>query len=83
MEQKSRPLDGIRVLEVGQLLAGPFVGSMLAYYGAEVIKVEDPGGGDPLRIWRILGEDGTSHWWRSFFTVAVFAVSDSEGKKVE
>ena len=65
MEQKSRPLDGIRVLEVGQLLAGPFVGSMLAYYGAEVIKVEDPGGGDPLRIWRILGEDGTSHWWRS------------------
>jgi len=65
MEQKSRPLDGIRVLEVGQLLAGPFVGCMLAYYGAEVIKVEDPGGGDPLRIWRILGEDGTSHWWRS------------------
>ena len=65
MEQKSRPLDGIRVLEVGQLLAGPFVGTMLAYYGAEVIKVEDPGGGDPLRIWRILGEDGTSHWWRS------------------
>ena len=65
MEQTGRPLDGIRVLEVGQLLAGPFVGSMLAYYGAEVIKVEDPGGGDPLRIWRILAEDGTSHWWRS------------------
>ena len=65
MEQKSRPLDGIRVLEVGQLLAGPFVGCMLAYYGAEVIKVEAPGAGDPLRKWRILGEDGTSHWWRS------------------
>ena len=65
MEQKSRPLDGIRVLEVGQLLAGPFVGCMLAYYGAEVIKVEAPGAGDPLRKWRELGEDGTSHWWRS------------------
>jgi len=65
MEQAGRPLDGIRVLEVGQLLAGPFVGTMLGYYGAEVIKVEDPGGGDPLRKWRVLGEDGTSHWWRS------------------
>jgi crotonobetainyl-CoA:carnitine CoA-transferase CaiB-like acyl-CoA transferase len=60
-----RPLDGIRVLEVGQLLAGPFAGNILAYYGAEVIKVETPGSGDPLRKWRQLGEDGTSHWWRS------------------
>ncbi len=49
MEQNSRPLDGIRILEVGQLLAGPFTGSMLGYYGAEVIKVEPPGEGDPLR----------------------------------
>ncbi|MEJ2401839.1 MAG: CaiB/BaiF CoA-transferase family protein [Xanthomonadales bacterium] len=60
-----RPLDGIRVLEVGQLLAGPFAGSLLAYYGAEVIKVEPPGDGDPLRQWRILDDDGTSFWWRS------------------
>ena len=60
-----RPLDGIRVLEVGQLLAGPFAGSLLAYYGAEVIKVEPPGSGDPLRQWRILDDDGTSFWWRS------------------
>ena len=60
-----RPLDGIRVLEVGQLLAGPFAGSLLAYYGAEVIKVEPPGTGDPLRQWRILDDDGTSFWWRS------------------
>jgi crotonobetainyl-CoA:carnitine CoA-transferase CaiB-like acyl-CoA transferase len=60
-----RPLDGIRVLEVGQLLAGPFAGSLLAYYGAEVIKVEPPGGGDPLRQWRVLDDDGTSFWWRS------------------
>lgn len=65
MEKISRPLDGIRVVEVGQLLAGPFVGSILGYFGAEVIKVEPPGEGDPLRKWRVLGEDGTSHWWRS------------------
>lgn len=65
MSQSARPLDGIRVLEVGQLLAGPFAGCMLAYYGAEVIKVEPPGSGDPLRQWRELDEDGTSWWWRS------------------
>ena len=65
MKRESRPLDGIRVLEVGQLLAGPVVGSMLGYYGAEVIKVEPPGDGDPLRKWRVLADDGTSHWWRS------------------
>lgn len=61
----SRPLDGFRVLEVGQLLAGPFVGSVLGYYGAEVIKVEAPGDGDPIRKWRVLDENGTSYWWRS------------------
>lgn len=65
MNKQSRPLDGIRVLEVGQLLAGPFTGSILGYYGAEVIKVEPPGDGDPLRKWRELDEDGTSFWWRS------------------
>lgn len=59
----SRPLDGIRVIEVGQLLAGPFAGCILAYFGAEVIKIEPPEG-DPIRGWRIL-ENGTSHWWRS------------------
>jgi crotonobetainyl-CoA:carnitine CoA-transferase CaiB-like acyl-CoA transferase len=65
MEKQPRPLDGIRVLELGQLLAGPFAGSILGYYGAEVIKVEPPGGGDPLRQWRVLDVDGTSFWWRS------------------
>ena len=60
-----RPLDGIKVLEVGQLLAGPFVGCLLGYYGAEVIKVEPPGAGDPIRLWRELDETGTSYWWRS------------------
>ncbi|MFW2404541.1 MAG: CaiB/BaiF CoA transferase family protein [Gammaproteobacteria bacterium] len=64
-QKGARPLDGIRIIEVGQLLAGPFVGSVLGYYGAEVIKVETPGDGDPIRKWRILDEDGTSFWWRS------------------
>lgn len=59
-----RPLDGIRVIEIGQLLAGPFAGCMLAYFGAEVIKIEPPKTGDPIRGWRVV-EDGTSLWWRS------------------
>lgn len=63
MNNLSRPLDGIRVIEVGQLLAGPFAGCILGYFGAEVIKIEPPEG-DPIRGWRIL-ENGTSHWWRS------------------
>ena len=58
------PLTGIRVIELGQLLAGPFTGTLLAYFGAEVIKVEPPGG-DPIRGWRKLDESGTSFWWRS------------------
>ncbi|MGD8680407.1 MAG: CaiB/BaiF CoA-transferase family protein [Lysobacterales bacterium] len=58
-------MDGIRVLELGQLLAGPFAASMLAYYGAEVIKVEPPGTGDPIRRWRVLDDEGMSYWWRS------------------
>ena len=62
--QHPGPLAGIRVLEVGQLIAGPFTGCLLGYYGAEVIKVERPGEGDPLRTWRLLDE-GTSLWWRS------------------
>lgn len=59
----SKPLQGLRVIELGQLLAGPFAGSMLGYFGAEVIKVEPPGG-DPMRNWREVKE-GTSLWWRS------------------
>jgi crotonobetainyl-CoA:carnitine CoA-transferase CaiB-like acyl-CoA transferase len=55
----------MRVLEMGQLLAGPFTGHVLAYFGAEVIKVEPPDTGDPIRSWRLLDEGGTSHWWRS------------------
>jgi crotonobetainyl-CoA:carnitine CoA-transferase CaiB-like acyl-CoA transferase len=56
------PLAGIKVLELGTLIAGPFCARMLAEFGAEVIKVEAPNGGDPLRQWRVL-KDGTSLWW--------------------
>ena len=59
------PLAGIRVVELGQLVAGPFAGTLLGYFGAEVIKVEPPGAGDPLRGWRTLDSSGTSYWWRS------------------
>jgi len=61
----ARPLSGMRVLEMGQLLAGPFAGHVLAYFGAEVIKVEPPDKGDAIRSWRLLDAGGTSHWWRS------------------
>lgn len=60
------PLAGLRVLELGQLIAGPFCGQLLSHFGADVIKVEPPQGGDPLRKWRELDEnDGISPWWRS------------------
>jgi crotonobetainyl-CoA:carnitine CoA-transferase CaiB-like acyl-CoA transferase len=55
-------LQGIKVLELGQLIAGPFAGKTLADFGADVIKVEPPGTGDPLRKWRLL-RGGTSVWW--------------------
>ncbi|QDD65989.1 CoA transferase [Herbaspirillum seropedicae] len=59
---KPGPLAGIKVLELGTLIAGPFCSRMLAEFGADVIKVEAPGNGDPLRQWRVL-KDGTSLWW--------------------
>jgi crotonobetainyl-CoA:carnitine CoA-transferase CaiB-like acyl-CoA transferase len=61
----SPPLQGLRVLELGQILAGPFAGAILGYFGADVVKVEPPGSGDPIRGWRLLDEEGTSYWWRS------------------
>ena len=57
------PLDGVRVLELGMLLAGPFAARLLADLGAEVIKVEAPGGGDPLRVWGHGLYNGRSLWW--------------------
>ncbi|MBG13289.1 MAG: carnitine dehydratase [Alcanivorax sp.] len=64
MNERALPLAGVKVVELGQLLAGPFAGTLLAYFGAEVIKVEPPGG-DPIRGWRTLDDTGTSFWWRS------------------
>ena len=58
----SLPLSGLRVIELGQLIAGPFASKILAEFGADVIKVEPPAGGDPLRGWRLIHE-GTSVWW--------------------
>jgi len=65
------PLTGLKVVEMGQLIAGPFAAKTLADFGAEVVKIEPPpdpkrpqaGGGDPLRKWRLL-KDGTSVWWQ-------------------
>ncbi len=57
-----RPLEGVRVLEMGQLLAGPFASVLLAWFGAEVIKIEPPKIGDPLRKWRKVYQ-GTALWW--------------------
>lgn len=57
------PLAGLKVLEMGQLIAGPFAAKTLGDFGADVIKIEPPGSGDPLRHWRML-LDGTSVWWQ-------------------
>jgi formyl-CoA transferase len=57
------PLAGLKVIELGQLIAGPFAARTLADFGAEVVKIEAPQGGDPLRQWRLL-KDGTSVWWQ-------------------
>jgi len=57
------PLAGLKVIELGQLIAGPFAAKTLSDFGAEVIKIEPPGTGDPLRQWRLIKE-GTSVWWQ-------------------
>ena len=56
-------LEGLRVVEMGQLIAGPFAAKTLGDFGADVIKIEPPGAGDPLRNWRLI-QDGTSVWWQ-------------------
>ena len=57
------PLSGLKVIELGQLIAGPFAAKTLSDFGADVIKIEPPDGGDPLRQWRLV-KDGTSVWWQ-------------------
>jgi formyl-CoA transferase len=63
MQVSPQALAGIKVIELGQLIAGPFAAKTLADFGAEVVKIESPGAGDPLRTWRLL-KDGTSVWWQ-------------------
>ena len=63
IKPKASALSGLKVLELGQLIAGPFAAKTLADFGAEVIKIEPPDSGDPLRKWRML-KDGTSVWWQ-------------------
>jgi len=60
---KTGPLAGLRVIELGTLLAGPFCGQLLGDFGAEVIKVEPPGQGDPMRVWGREKAHGKSLWW--------------------
>ncbi len=62
-DMRTGPLADVRVVELGQLLAGPYCGQLLADYGAEVIKVEDPAKGDPMRQWGREKSHGQSLWW--------------------
>src|SRR5947209_20218834 len=63
VELPDGPLQGIRVLEFGQLLAGPYVGTLLGDFGAEVIKIEPPPAGDAMREWGRLRHNDRSMWW--------------------
>ena len=60
---KNGPLGNLRVIELGTLLAGPFCGQLLGDFGADVIKVEPPGQGDPMRVWGREKAGGKSLWW--------------------
>jgi formyl-CoA transferase len=60
---RNGPLAGLKVVELGQLIAGPFAAKTLADFGADVVKIEPPGAGDPLRQWRLI-RDSTSVWWQ-------------------
>ncbi len=81
----SGPLTGIRVLELGSFIAGPFAGQLLGDYGAEVIKIEPPKVGDPMRKWGHCDPNGHSYWWpaiaRNKHSVAINLRSD-EGKEI-
>src|ERR1700709_604645 len=81
------PLAGVKVLELGTLIAGPFAARFMGELGADIIKIEDPKGGDPLRKWRVLYPEvgGTSLWWavqaRNKRSVAV-NLKAAEGKDI-
>lgn len=63
-KEVTMPLEGITVIELGSLIAGPYASTLLGQFGADIIKIEPPGTGDPLRKWRKL-HAGTSLWWYS------------------
>ncbi|GAB5454814.1 MAG: CoA transferase [Henriciella sp.] len=63
LDSTQGPLAGIRVVEMGTLIAGPFCGQLLGDLGAEIIKIEPPGRGDPMRDWGQVKRDGKSYWW--------------------
>jgi formyl-CoA transferase len=63
MQSSAGPLTGIRVVELGNFIAGPFAGQLLGDWGADVVKVESPGDGDPMRHWGVTTDDGDSLWW--------------------
>jgi formyl-CoA transferase/succinyl-CoA--D-citramalate CoA-transferase len=81
----SGPLTGIRVLELGSFIAGPFAGQLLGDYGAEIIKVEPPAVGDPMRKWGHCDAEGHSYWWptiaRNKKSIAI-DLRTSEGRRV-
>ena len=84
MSQGAQALTGVKVVELGGLIAGPYAASLFAQFGADVIKIESPGGGDPLRQWRKV-HNGTSVWWYSLArnkkSVTVNLKSD-EGREI-
>jgi crotonobetainyl-CoA:carnitine CoA-transferase CaiB-like acyl-CoA transferase len=81
---KKKPLEGVKILELGNLVAAPFAGKLFAEFGAEVIKVEEPKKGDPLRNWRVMYKD-TSVWWyvqsRNKKSITV-NMRDEQGQKI-
>lgn len=81
---KRKPLEGIKILELGNLVAAPFAGKIFSEFGAEVIKVEEPKKGDPLRNWRVMHND-TSIWWyvqsRNKKSITV-NMRDEKGQKI-
>jgi formyl-CoA transferase len=84
LKTSSGPLAGVKVLELGQAIAGPFAAAFLAWFGAEVIKVEPPGTGDPLRNWRVMHQ-GTSLWWYSMARnkkCITLNLRDPEGQRI-
>jgi crotonobetainyl-CoA:carnitine CoA-transferase CaiB-like acyl-CoA transferase len=84
MMSKKKPLEGIKILELGNLVAAPYAGKLFAEFGAEVIKVEEPKNGDPLRNWRVMHND-TSVWWyvqsRNKKSITV-NMRDKEGQQI-